>query len=99
MDLIGLANGEALLARLDRFPQARAVIWGHIHQPFEAMRNGVRLLGTSSTSRQFTPGTEEPVPIDEPPAWRWLELYPDGAVETDLEWVAGMVPPQDFAIA
>jgi Icc protein len=26
---------------------------------------------------------------DKPPGYRWLELYPDGVLETGIEWVHG----------
>lgn len=32
MEPIGLRNPEALFAVLDRFPQVRALLWGHVHQ-------------------------------------------------------------------
>ncbi|MFO1295033.1 MAG: metallophosphoesterase [Rubrivivax sp.] len=32
---------------------ARALVWGHVHQEFEALRRGVRLLGVPSTCAQF----------------------------------------------
>ena len=37
---IGLRNAKEFWAVLDRFPQVRAVLWGHIHQPFDQQRNG-----------------------------------------------------------
>ncbi len=92
MDAMGLLDAAELFAVLDRHPCVRAVIWGHIHQPFEGLRNGVRLLGAPSTSRQVRPKTETPIMTGEPPAWRRLMLHGDGRVETQLHWIEGMVP-------
>ena len=92
MDAMGLLDAADFFALLDRHDNVRAVIWGHIHQPFEEVRNGVRLLGTPSTSRQFRPQTEKPVMTGEPPAWRRLLLHGDGTVETVLHWVGEFTP-------
>ena len=55
MDAVGLLDLADCLALLDRHGNMRTVIWGHIHQPFEELRNGVHLLGTPSTRRQCCP--------------------------------------------
>ena len=62
----------------------RAVIWGHVHQTFDQLRKGVRLLSTPSTCVQFLPNSEEFAVDMIPPGYRWLELYPDGTFETDV---------------
>ena len=49
MEKIGLTNRDAFWQVLDRFPQVRIVLWGHIHQEHERERNGVQLLATPST--------------------------------------------------
>lgn len=59
MEPIGLRNPDALFAVLDRFPQVRAVLWGHVHQEIDRERNGVRLLASPSTCIQFAPGSED----------------------------------------
>jgi Icc protein len=87
MDRIGLANAEALFAVLDKYPQVRGVVFGHIHQDFETERNGVRLLGTPATCVQFTPGTETLFVDSLPPAWRWLDLHADGRIETGVDYL------------
>ena len=72
---------------LGRHKQARAVIWGHVHQEMIGRRNGLALFGTPSTCAQFLP-TSELFRLDTaPPAYRWLELYPDGEIRSEVEWV------------
>ena len=39
MEKIGLTNRDAFWQVLDRFPQVRIVLWGHIHQEHERERN------------------------------------------------------------
>ncbi|WP_338526594.1 3',5'-cyclic-AMP phosphodiesterase [Pseudomonas batumici] len=89
MEPIGLRNPEALFAVLDRFPQVRALLWGHIHQELDRERNGVRLLASPSTCVQFAPGSEDFKVDDKAPGYRWLRLYPDGRLETAVSRVRG----------
>lgn len=84
MDELALANGPALFAVLDRYPQVRAVVWGHIHQEFSGRRRGMALLGTPSTCAQFAPERETPQKDDRRPGYRWFELYPDGTLCTGI---------------
>lgn len=90
MDSIGLRNADALFAVLDRHPQVRALLWGHIHQAFEAERDGVRLLASPSTCMQFEPGSEDFQIGSQAPGYRWLRLHPDGRVESGVSRVEGL---------
>ncbi len=84
MDAMGLEQSEELFAVVDRHPQVKAVIWGHIHQQFNQTRNGVKLLGTPSTCVQFMPGASQFCLDNKPPGYRWLELYENGAITTEV---------------
>lgn len=90
MDAVGLRNPEALFAVLDGFPQVRALLWGHIHQEFDQLRHGVRLLATPSTCAQFAPGSAQFQISDEAPGYRWLRLHADGRLETGVSRVSGV---------
>jgi Icc protein len=84
LDGMALANADALFAVMDRRPAVRGVVFGHIHQPFEAERNGVRLLGSPSTCVQFA-AVRPRFGIDPAPAgYRWLGLLPDGGIATGV---------------
>jgi Icc protein len=96
MEPIGLRNPEALFAVLDRFPQVRAVLWGHVHQEIDRERNGVRLLASPSTCIQFAPGSEDFKVSEQAPGYRWLRLYADGRMETGVERVEGFVFQVDY---
>lgn len=87
MDRIRLKNSEAFYAVIDRYPQVRAVIFGHIHQQFESTRGGIRLIGTPATSIQFKSGTDQMVLDVLSPAYRNFELYDDGDFDTSIEWL------------
>jgi 3',5'-cyclic-AMP phosphodiesterase len=90
MDPIGLRNPEALFAVLDRFPQVRAVLWGHVHQEYDQLRNDLRLLATPSTCIQFAPGSAEFKVDTRAPGYRWLRLHADGRLETGVSRVEGL---------
>ena len=98
MEPIGLRNPDALFAVLDGFPQVRALLWGHIHQEFDQLRNGVRLLASPSTCVQFAPGSEEFQVDQEAPGYRWLRLYADGRLETAVSRVVGIRFEVDYSI-
>ncbi|MFN2308380.1 MAG: 3',5'-cyclic-AMP phosphodiesterase [Gammaproteobacteria bacterium] len=84
LDRLGLDNAEALFAVLDRHPQVRGVLSGHVHQAYDTQRNGVRLLTTPSTCIQFKPGCADFAVDDLPPGYRWLELHDDGRIDTGV---------------
>jgi Icc protein len=87
LDRVGLENGDELLRVIDRHPQVRVLLWGHVHQAYDGRRGRVRMLATPSTCAQFKPG-EDGFALDaRPPAYRWLDLHADGRVETGVEWV------------
>jgi Icc protein len=87
LDSIGLANADAFLACLDRHSQVRGVLFGHIHQAFEADRKGVPYWGCPATSVQFQLHQPHFGVNDEAPAWRWLELAPNGEILTQVKYL------------
>ena len=87
LDQVALANPEAFFAVIDGHPGVRGILWGHVHQSFDALRNGVRLLATPSTCVQFRPRAERFGLDSLPPAYRTLELRADGSIATELVWV------------
>lgn len=98
MEPIGLRNADALLAILERHPQTRALLWGHVHQEFDQMRGHMRLLASPSTCVQFAPGSEEFQVDSEAPGYRWLRLLPDGRLETGVSRVTGIDFEIDYSV-
>lgn len=84
LDRIGLHNMDEFFAVLDRFDNVGAVLWGHIHQEMDRVRNGVRLLGSPSSCIQFAPDSEDYSLDDRQPGYRWLDLHADGRIETGI---------------
>jgi 3',5'-cyclic-AMP phosphodiesterase len=85
MDAIGLENRDDLFAVLDRHPQVKLVVFGHIHQEFDRWRQGVRYLGAPSTCVQFTPNVDEfAIDLEQQPGFRLLRLFADGTHDTEV---------------
>jgi Icc protein len=87
LDKVGLENAAEFFAILDRHPNLRMVLWGHVHQVYDQMRNGVRLASTPSTCAQFLPHSDTFAIDRKPPGYRWLELEPTGEIRTGIEWI------------
>ena len=86
LDRVGLQNADAFFDVIDRHPNVRGVVWGHVHQSYDALRKGVRLLATPSTCAQFLPGSEQFAIDRRPPGYRTLELRADGSILTEVIW-------------
>ncbi len=87
IDRSRLQNPEDLFAVLDRHPQVRLTIFGHIHQDFRSKRGGVCYMSSPSTSVQFRPQCQQFRLDNLDPGFRLLFLYPDGSFETRIERV------------
>jgi 3',5'-cyclic-AMP phosphodiesterase len=87
LDRVGLENSAEFLRAIDRHRNVRAIVWGHVHQSYEGLRKGVRLLATPSTCAQFLPHATDFAVDRMPPAYRTLELRADGSLLTEVVWV------------
>ncbi|CAG7857793.1 3',5'-cyclic-AMP phosphodiesterase [biofilm metagenome] len=80
MDTMMINNADEFLNRVNRYPQVKAIVNGHIHQVMELDINAVKILTTPSTCFQFKPDSENFSLDDTSPGYRWLELYDDGTL-------------------
>ena len=87
LDTVCLKNGEELLQRLRRTKRVRLLLFGHVHQPYDAEHDEIRIVGTPSTCRQFKPGSDDFGVDDRPPAYRRVTLHADGSNDNELIWV------------
>lgn len=88
MEPIGLRNPDALFSVLERFPQVRTLLWGHVHQEFDQLCDGVRLMASPSTCIQFAPNSHDFALDTLAPGYRWLRLHDDGRLQTGVSRVA-----------
>ena len=86
LDSIGLHNAAEFFAIIDRRVKVRAIVWGHVHQSFDELRDGLRLLATPSSCVQFAPGTDDFALDERPPAYRSLTLHADGRIDSAVGW-------------
>jgi len=84
LDRHQVANGEALAAILRRRRNVKALFSGHVHQEKEVDFAGVPLYTAPSTSVQFAPGSNDFALVQAPPAFRWIDFYESGRVETGI---------------
>lgn len=94
LDTIGLKDGPELLELLGRHPQVRGLIWGHAHQHWDSREGGLRLLGTPATCAQFLAGSPVfAIDREAPPAYRVLDLSPEGELHTQLHQLHDVAIP------
>lgn len=96
LDQSGLSNAEAFWAIIDQTPRVQAVIHGHVHQEFEAMRGKVHIWSCPSTCIQFKPQSKVFCVDHIPPGYRWFDLYPDGRIDTAVSRITQMPAGVDF---
>jgi 3',5'-cyclic-AMP phosphodiesterase len=84
MEPIGLSNGPEFLGILKGFPQVKGVLWGHIHQDYETVWEGIQLMASPSTCVQFKPETTAFALDSVLPGYRWFEFYGDGTFKTGI---------------
>lgn len=87
LDGVGLRNADDLVEILDDHKSVRGVVWGHVHQASDRYRQGVRFLSSPSTCSQFLPNSDDFVLDDRPPGFRWLNLYANGRIDTEVVWL------------
>lgn len=99
IDQYVVSNAADFFAITDRFDNVRAVSWGHVHQEFCRVRNGVDLLATPSTCVQFKPLSDDFMVDHIMPGYRVYELHPNGVYTTQVGRVAERAYTIDFASA
>jgi Icc protein len=85
-----VADEKAFFKLVDRFPLVRGILWGHVHQQLDPERTGAKLMSTPSSCIQFAPHSDDFKVDDIAPGYRWLELLPDGGIETGVNRVEGV---------
>jgi 3',5'-cyclic-AMP phosphodiesterase len=87
MDAIALRNADVVLEIIDRHPQVKVVLSGHIHQEFSAQRGNTQFLGSPSTCIQLKPNEATIIVDTLPPGFRLFDLRPDGSFTTSIQWL------------
>ncbi len=87
LDSVGMENGDEALRRFAASGKVRLAIFGHVHQDFATEFEGMRIVATPATCSQFAAKSDKFAIDDKPPAYRRIELLPDGTHQDDLVWV------------
>jgi Icc protein len=82
-----ISNHQKLHSLLVANGNVKAVITGHIHQQHETDWQGIKVYSTPSTCFQFAENSDQFALADKNPAYRWLDLQPDGHIETGINRV------------
>ncbi|QHB34846.1 3',5'-cyclic-AMP phosphodiesterase [Yersinia canariae] len=88
LDQHSLRNAHMLAAVLTRYPRVTTLLCGHIHQDLDLDWYGKRLLASPSTCVQFKPHCTNFTLDTVAPGWRYLDLLPDGRLETEIRRLA-----------
>jgi len=98
LDAIGCANGPALAALVERHPQVRQIVCGHVHRPI-SVRWGATVVTTApSTAHQVALDFAPDAPIlwrPEPPACH-LHCWSETGLVTHLSYIDDYGPPQPY---
>lgn len=91
LDNLGLKNADEFWNIVSQYPKMNTILFGHVHQEYEQMINGVLCYSTPSTCVQFK-GKQDEFKLEKlPPAYRWINLYEDGHIETAIKRVANYI--------
>jgi Icc protein len=96
MDTMLAENADRMFAILKQHKQVRGVVFGHVHQAMDLRYENLRLLATPSTCFQFKPHQADFALDALPAGYRWIELHPDGRMETTVERLAEVPAGLDF---
>lgn len=98
LDGIGLKNREAFSEIIDKHKHVRGVLWGHVHQEFHEVINGVEWIASPSSCVQFTPGSVDFSADKKAPGYRYLNLFADGRIESVVHRIDNIEFTVDYSI-
>jgi Icc protein len=84
IDRYMLDSPGKFMSLVENSENVTAVVWGHVHQLFEARLGNTRMLSCPSTAANSRAKTTRFEFDPAGPACRWLELYPQGELKTGL---------------
>lgn len=92
LDTTILKNQSEFFSCIEKFPGVRAVLWGHVHQAYDARRGDIRLMSTPSTCFQFKPESTGMELDQKAPGYRWLHFFDDGTIQTGIKSIENWKP-------
>ncbi len=83
IDKYPLIEPERLWNKLAGKP-VKAVAFGHVHQVYEGVRDGIACLSAPSTAANGQRDAQKFMPGEQEPSARWFRLWPGGRWETGI---------------
>lgn len=90
-----VSDASSFFDIVGRFARVRGVLWGHVHQELDQLCGDLRMLCSPSTCVQFLPRQQDFALDLQPPGYRWLELAPDGSIDTGVSRAEAQIFPVD----
>lgn len=84
IDKYPLVKPERFLRVIGNCANVKGVVWGHIHQVFDAEIGGVAMLGGPSSAINGLRDAPKFTPDGDGPAFRWLVLKADGSLRNGV---------------
>ena len=88
LDLHKVANAPEVFDIIRGYPHVRGAGWGHIHQAYERVVDGINLFSSPSTCVQFKPGSDNFTLDTNAPGYRWFDLYGNGEIATGISRIS-----------
>jgi Icc protein len=87
LDVQQISNNRRLADVLAKYPHVKAIFTGHVHQSGFTDWSGIPVYSTPSTCFQFTSHSDVFSVSGLPPGYRWIDLLPNGDLQTAIEHV------------
>lgn len=79
-----LTNADAFFNIIDKYPNIKAVFYGHIHQENELVRNNVKFISTPATAFQFAKNNPTFKLDSQMPGYRLIQLLENSTFKTEV---------------
>jgi len=96
LDQHTLQDANEFWGVIGKHSNVRGVLCGHVHQDFDVLHQGVRVIATPSTCVQFKPNSADFALDNQSPGWRTLELTPTGELNVEVGRLEGESFKPDF---
>lgn len=92
IDKMVIDNAADFLSCIKKYSVVQGVVFGHVHQEYDATIDGIRFLAAPSTCVQFKPKSPAFTVDPTPPGFRWIELQNDGTMNTRVVRLPNLPP-------
>ena len=98
LDNIGLKNNQAFNQIISQHNNVKGVLWGHVHQEYDKIHDGVNWIASPSSCVQFMPKSQDFAADTKAPGYRYINLYSDGRIESVVHRIDNIEFTIDYSI-